>query len=190
MAQLPEEPEAQGLLALLLLSEARGSSRVSPSGELVLLADQDRSRWDRRLVAEGLALAISALREGEGRFVLQAAIAGLHTSAPSWEATDWTQVARMYDALMLSWPTPVVALNRAAAASLVPGADLREVLAELDRLAADAALQGYPYLAATRADVLGRLGRSTEARAAYDRARELTTNETARRLLERRRAAL
>ena len=141
----------------------------------MLLADQDRSRWDRPKVHEGLALATRSL-EGGGRFALQAAIAGLHMTAPSWETTDWTQVVRMYDALLLRWPSPVVALNRLAATSLVPGADLDEVLGRLDVLAQDPVLERYSYLAATRADVLSRLGRQHEARAAYDVAIELTDN--------------
>ncbi len=188
VAQLPEEPEARGLLALLLFAEARGEARLGPSGDLVLLADQDRARWNHDLAHEGLVLATQALREGNGRFVLQAAIAGLHMSAPSWETTDWPQVVRMYDALLLQWPSPVVALNRLAAASLVPGADLGDVLGQLDVLARDPTLERYAYLSATRADVLVRLGRQVEARTAYDQAIALTDNETERRFLRARRS--
>lgn len=184
--QLPDEPEPRGLLALLLFAEARGAARVDPAGDLVLLADQDRSRWDSGLVREGLALATQALAPEPGRFALQAAIAGLHMSAPSWEMTDWRQVVRMYDALLIRWPSPVVALNRVAAAGFVPGADLAQTLAELDALAAEPALERYPYLPATQADVLTRLGRSQEARAAYARALDLTDNETERRFLRGR----
>lgn len=187
---IPDEPEAQGLLALLLLSEARGAARTGPAGELVLLADQDRARWDRGLIAEGLGRATEALHRGDGRFVLQAAIAGLHASAPSWEATDWPQIVRMYDALLVRWPNPVVELNRVAATSLVPGADLGAVLDGIDRLSEDVRLRSYPYLPATRADVLARLGRGDEARAAYDRAMSLTDNEAERRFLKHRRATL
>ncbi|MGH3507944.1 MAG: RNA polymerase sigma factor [Nocardioidaceae bacterium] len=185
--QLPDEPEVAGLLALLLFAEARGPTRLGESGELVLLADQDRSRWDRRLVHEGLALAAGALDRGGGRFALQAAIAGLHMSSPSWEATDWRQVMRMYDALLTRWPSPVVELNRLAAASLVAGADLPDVLAQLDKLTIEPALATYPYLPATRADVLARLGRNTEARAAYDEALTWTDNDAERRFLLARR---
>jgi RNA polymerase sigma-70 factor (ECF subfamily) len=185
--QLPDAAEARGLLALLLLAEARGPTRLGPTGELVLLADQARSRWDLRLVHEGLTLAAEALNAGGGRFALQAAIAGLHMSAPSWEATDWRQVVRMYDALLTRWPSPVVELNRLVATSFVPGADLWQVLSELDRLAGEPALARYAYLPATRADVLSRLGCPQEARAAYDDALVRTDNEPERRFLRARR---
>jgi RNA polymerase sigma-70 factor (ECF subfamily) len=173
---------------------------------LVLLADQDRKRWDVRLLAEGVSRATAALRQGQaqgqvqgqaqgqgqghGRFALQAAIAGLHVTAPSWEETDWNQVVRMYDAMLLGWPSPIVALNRAAAHSLVPGADLSAVLAELDALGKEPALKSYAYLPAARADVLARLGRKDEAAEAYDEAIGLTANQTEERFLRRRRTAL
>jgi RNA polymerase sigma-70 factor (ECF subfamily) len=121
---------------------------------------------------------------------LQAAVAGLHVTAPSWEETDWHQVVRMYDAMLLSWPSPIVALNRAAAHSFVPGADLTAILEELDALGNDPALKTYSYLPATRADILARLSRPTEAIQAYDEAITLTANDTERRFLTRRRAAL
>jgi RNA polymerase sigma-70 factor (ECF subfamily) len=183
---MPDEPEPQALLGLLLMTEARGDARVSADGELVLLADQDRSRWNPRMLAEGVSRATAALGRGQGRFVLQAAVAGLHVTAPSWEKTDWTQVVRMYDAMLLSWPTPIVALNRAAAHSLVPGADLEAVLTELDALSKEPALASYAYLPAARADVLARLGRPTEAASAYETAITLTANETERRFLTNR----
>ena len=179
---MPDEPETAGLLALLLLTEARGKTRVGQDGELVLLADQDRGTWDGRLIAQGIDLATDALRRGEGRFTLQAAIAGLHAIAPSWDTTDWHQVARMYDALMTRWPSAVVALNRVAARSLEPGADLPRMLDELDALAAEPALREYCYLPATRADVLARLGLTSEASRAYDAALALSGNETERRV--------
>jgi RNA polymerase sigma-70 factor, ECF subfamily len=187
---MPDEPETAGLLALLLLTEARGDSRLGQDGELVLLADQDRARWDGRLIAQGIALATEALQRGEGRFALQAAIAGLHAISPSWDTTDWRQVARMYDALMASWPSPVVALNRVAARSLEPGADLATLLDELELLAYEPALRSYCYLPATRADLLWRLGRTDLAALAYDEALALSVNETERRFLQRRKAAL
>lgn len=190
VADLPGEPEVHGLLALLLFAEARRPARISPSGKLVLLADQDRSLWDRRKTTEALVRATAALKQGDGRFTLQAAIAGLHAVAPSWEATDWRQIGQMYDALALRWPNPVVALNRAAAQSLTPGADLTDVLAVLDALAADPMLDGYAYLPATRADVLARLGRRSEAQAAYDAAIAATANESEREFLRQRRSHL
>ncbi|HWD78931.1 MAG TPA: sigma-70 family RNA polymerase sigma factor [Kribbella sp.] len=183
---MPDEPEPQALLGLLLMTEARGDARVSADGELVLLADQDRSRWNGRLLAEGVSRATAALQRGSGRFALQAAVAGLHVTAPSWEKTDWQQVVRMYDAMMVSWPTPIVALNRAAAHSLVPGADLESVLAELDVLAEEPALASYAYLPATRADILTRLNRPAEAARCYEQAIDLTANETERRFLTTR----
>jgi len=187
---MPDEPEPQALLGLLLMTEARGDARVSADGELVLLADQDRSRWNGKLLAEGVARATTALQRGHGRFALQAAVAGLHVTAPSWEQTDWRQVVRMYDAMMVSWPTPIVALNRVAARSLVPGADLEAVLAELDALDKEPALAAYAYLPATRADVLTRLDRRPEAAEAYEKAIELTANETERRFLTARLTSL
>ncbi|WP_329001675.1 sigma-70 family RNA polymerase sigma factor [Kribbella sp. NBC_00709] len=183
---MPDEPEPQALLGLLLMTEARGDARVSADGELVLLADQDRSRWDAPMLAEGVSRATAALERGQGRFALQAAVAGLHVTAPSWSRTNWGQVVRMYDAMMVSWPTPIVALNRAAAHSLVPGADLDLVLAELDALSKEPALASYAYLPATRADVLTRLERPDEAGEAYRAAIALTANETERRFLTTR----
>ena len=183
---MPKEAEPQALLGLLLMTEARGDARLSEDGELVLLADQDRARWDIRMLAEGVARATTALESGQGRFALQAAVAGLHVTAPTWEKTDWGQVVRMYDAMMVSWPTPIVALNRAAALSLVPGADLDTVLAELDALRNEPALKSYAYLPAARADVLARLGRTDEAAQAYQTAITLTANETERRFLTHR----
>jgi RNA polymerase sigma-70 factor (ECF subfamily) len=191
---MPTEPEPQALLGLLQMTQARGDARISEDGELVLLADQDRSRWDVRLLAEGVARATAALQQGpghrHGRFALQAAVAGLHVTAPSWEQTDWHQVVRMYDAMLISWPSPIVALNRAAAHSLVPGADLTAVLAELDALGNEPALKSYAYLPAARADVLARLGRKEAAVEAYDEAISLTANGAEQRFLHRRRATL
>jgi RNA polymerase sigma-70 factor (ECF subfamily) len=177
---LPDEPEPQALLGLILLTEARGPARTDAEGDLVLLAHQDRSRWDRALIRQGLARTTAALRHPRrGRFALQAAVAGLHAVAPTWADTDWAQIVTTYDALMRTWPSPVVALNRAAARSQLPGADLAAVLREID----DLALDGYPYLPAARADVLARLGRAEEAAAAYAEALALTTNPVERRYL-------
>lgn len=187
---LPDQPEPRGLLALLLLNQARVGARLDAGGDLVLLPDQDRSLWDQQMIDEGVALATSALRTAPGRFTLQAAIAGLHAVAPCWEATDWRQVSLMYDALMSGWPSPVVALNRVAARSLLPGPDLAALLEELDALAEDGALRRYSYLPAVRADVLARLGRPVQAAAAYDEALALCDNHAERRFLVCRRERL
>lgn len=187
VALLPGEPEPRALLGLMLLTEARGSTRTGGDGELVLLPDQDRSGWDRGLIREGLALVTVALRAGpDGRFALQAGVAGLHAVAPSWAETDWAQILTTYDALLRVWPSPVVALNRAVARGRLPGADPAAVLAEIDALAPE--LGNYPYLPAARADLLARLGRSGEAATAYDDALARTGNPVERRFLARRRA--
>jgi predicted RNA polymerase sigma factor len=179
---MPDEPEVLGLLALLLLTEARRPARVGPSGELVVLAEQDRSRWNRELIAEGHALVRRCLRRNRpGPYQLQAAINAVHTDGPS---TDWTQVLALYDQLLAQNPSPVVALNRAVAVAEVHGPAL--ALATIEHLD----LPGYHLLPATRADFLTRLGRTAEAIAAYDEAIALAGNETERTFLEARRARL
>jgi RNA polymerase sigma-70 factor (ECF subfamily) len=181
-ALMPDEPEVLGLLALLLLTEARRPARVGPSGELVTLAEQDRSLWNRDLIREGHDLVRRCLRRDRpGPYQLQAAINAVHTDGP---ATDWTQVLALYDQLLLHGPTPVVALNRAVAVAEVhgPGPALAAI-ADLD-------LPGYHLLPATRADLLARLGRIAEALAAYDEAIALATNQTERAFLQHRRAGL
>jgi len=179
---MPDEPEALGLLALLLLSEARRPARVGPRGELVTLAEQDRSLWDRQLIAEGHDLVRRCLRRNRpGPYQLQAAINAVHTDG---DATDWTQVLALYDQLLAQTPTPIVALNRAVAVAEVHGP--AAALAAVEGLE----LPGYHLLPATRADLLARLGRSTEARAAYDEAIALAGNHTERAFLEGRRAGL
>ncbi|WP_088315365.1 RNA polymerase sigma factor [Kineosporia sp. R_H_3] len=181
---MPDEPEVLGLLALMLLTQARAGARVADDGTPVLLPDQDRSRWDRSLVAEGQALVRACLRRGApGPYQVQAAIAAVHSDAPSGDATDWRQVLDLYDLLLRLTPTPVVALNRAVAVLHVEGPQ-----AALD------ALDGLPLdrlhlFHATRADVLARLGRARDARAAYDRALALATNGAERRFLRGRRDA-
>ena len=184
-ALMPDEREVRGLLALLLLTDARRQARTGPDGELLLLADQDRSRWDRAAIAEGTALVPAALRGGRpGRFALQAAIAALHDEAASYAVTDWRQIVQLYGELLRAWPSPVVALNRAAAVAMAdgPAAGLAEI-AELER---DGRLAGYRYLPAAKADLLRRLGRGQEAAAAYRAALGLTGNQAERDFLTRR----
>jgi len=182
---LPDDADVAGLLALILLTDARRDTRVDAAGDLVLLADQDRSRWDRAEIAQGIALVKEALRRRPpGRFALQAAIAAVHAESPSWEATDWDEVVALYGVLAEVWPSPVVALNRAVAVGFARGPEAG--LAELDALAAEPQLAGYGYLAASRADFLRRLGRAADARTAYEEALALTDNDVERRFLERR----
>jgi RNA polymerase sigma-70 factor, ECF subfamily len=182
---MPDEREVRGLLALLLLTDARRSTRAGPDGRLLLLADQDRSRWDRAAIAEGMALVPQALRGGQpGRFALQAAIAALHAEAGSYEATDWPQIVQLYEALLKVWRSPVVALNRAVALAMAqgPAAGLAEI-AELER---DGRLAEYRYLPAAKADLLRRLGRREEAARAYQAALVLTENAAEQEFLARR----
>ena len=185
VALLPDEPEATGLLALMLLHDARRDARTGPSGELILLDAQDRSRWDQARIAEGTALIARAQRAGRpGPYQLQAAIAALHDAAATSEATDWPQIAALYLALARRDPSPVVRLNLAAAVAMAEGPDLG--LAMMDGIAAEGSLDEYPYLHAARADLLRRLGRRSEAAAAYRRARDLTVNTAERTFLEER----
>jgi predicted RNA polymerase sigma factor len=186
---LPGDADVAGLLALLLLTDSRRATRMDERGHLVLLADQDRSRWDRAAIAEGCALAKEALRSpSPGRFPLEAAIAAVHAEAPTWELTDWPQIVGLYDALLARWPSPVVALNRAVAVSFAAGPEAG--LAELDSLGALDQLAGYAYLPAARADALRRLGRDAQARDAYQEALLLTDNDVERSYLSGRLAAL
>jgi RNA polymerase sigma-70 factor (ECF subfamily) len=182
---LPAESEARALLALMLLTAARRDARVDAAGEMVLLEDQDRSRWDRGELREGLALVEAALRAGPpGAYALQAAIAGVHARAARAAETDWQEIAALYAVLRTANPSGVVALNHAAAVAMAegPAAGLRL----MDALAADGSLAGYHLLPAARADLLRRLGRMSEAAAAYREALALVGNETDRRFLERR----
>jgi predicted RNA polymerase sigma factor len=186
---LPSDPDVAGLLALVLLTDARRETRVGADGRLLLLEEQDRNRWDRSAITEGLALVREALRSRPpGRFALQAAIAAVHAEAPSWPDTDWREVVALYDLLRDRWPSPVVALNRAVAVGLAEGAAAG--LAELRPLLDEPQLARYPYLAAARADFLRRLGRVEEARSAYEEALLLTDNEVERRFLADRLDAL
>jgi RNA polymerase sigma-70 factor (ECF subfamily) len=182
---MPGEPEVMGLLALMLLAEARRPARVTPQGDLVLLADQDRGRWDRALIAEGQALVRTCLRLGRpGPYQLQAAVNAVHSDAPSAAATDWGQILQLYDQLVAIAPGPVVALNRAVAVAEVEGP--AAALALADRLDLD----GYYLYHAIRADLLRRLGRDAEAARAYDAAIARAGNAAEREFLRRRRQAV
>ncbi|MFE9436115.1 RNA polymerase sigma factor [Streptomyces sp. NPDC006640] len=182
---MPDEPEALGLLALMLLIEARRPARTSGDGDLVLLADQDRSRWDRGLIAEGQDLVRRCLRRNRpGPYQIQAAVNAVHSDAPTAGATDWDQIRRLYDQLMALAPSPVVALNRAVAVAETEGPGTALALVE------DLDLAGYPAFHAVRADLLRRLGRTGEAVEAYDAAVALTESAPERAHLERVRAAL
>jgi RNA polymerase sigma-70 factor (ECF subfamily) len=183
-ALMPDEREALGLLALLVLTAARRATRTSDDGQLVLLADQDRSRWDRSAIHQGRAMVLDALRGGRpGRFVLQAAIAALHAESPSYADTDWWQIVGLYDLLLQAWPSPVVGLNRAAAVSMASGPEAG--LAALDELDTGA-IANYVYLPATRADLLRRMGRMAESAVEYRAALSLADNEAERAFLQGR----
>ncbi|WP_327137936.1 RNA polymerase sigma factor [Streptomyces sp. NBC_01340] len=182
---MPDEPEALGLLALMLLVESRRPARTTPDGDLVLLPDQDRSRWDRHLITEGQTLVRRCLcRERPGPYQIQAAINAVHSDAPTAAATDWGQILQLYDQLAALAPSPVVALNRAVAVAEVDGPE--QALALVDALDLD----GYHAFHAVRADLLRRLGRTVEAVRAYEAAIALTDSAPERAYLERARAAL
>ncbi|MEV4108559.1 sigma-70 family RNA polymerase sigma factor [Nonomuraea sp. NPDC049695] len=182
---MPDEREVWGLLALLLVTDARRGTRVDADGRLLRLEDQDRSLWDRSAMAEAHDLIVDGLRGGRpGRYVLQAAIASLYAEAPSYDQTDWPQIVTLYDELLSVWPSPVVALNRTVAVSMVSGpAQALEEVAELEK---DGRLARYQYLPAIKADLLHRLGRSEEASIAYRQALELTANDAEREFLAER----
>ena len=185
LVELLPEPEALGLLALMLLHESRRIARTSATGELVLLDDQDRALWSREYIAEGQALVERALSSRRfGPYALQAAIAAVHAEAPRAAATDWAQIAGLYDVLARADPSPVVELNRAAAVAMRDGPAAG--LALIDALLARGDLADYHLAHSARADLLRRLGRSTEARAAYELALGLTRQAPERRFLERR----
>ena len=182
---MPDEPEVWGLLALLLLTEARRRARTGPDGSLVLLADQDRGRWDRALLAEGAGLVRACLlRNRPGPYQIQAAISAVHSDAPTAAQTDWGQILALYDQLITMSPTPVVALNRSVAVAELHGPS--EALAIVDKLDLD----DYHLFHSTRADLLRRLGRRDDARAAYDAAIALTANRAEQSFLRRRRDSL
>lgn len=189
MAQLLPEPEVLGLLALMLLNESRRPARTSPSGDLILLQDQDRSLWDRPQIVEGIGLVERALASrGFGPYCLQAAIAAVHAEAPEAGATDWAQIVGLYDLLLRMEPSPVIELNRAVALAMRDGPEAG--LAIVDALLARGELDDYRLAHAARADLCRRLGRGIEARAAYQRALQLTRSGPERRFLENRLAEL
>jgi RNA polymerase sigma-70 factor (ECF subfamily) len=186
---VPNDVEVTGLLALFLLVDARRDSRTSAAGRLLLLPEQDRTRWSSRLIAEGEALVIESLRRGPPtRYAVEAAIAAVHATAPSWDETDWTEIVGLYDVLLRLWPSPVVALNRAVAVGLRDGPQAG--LDALDPLLDEPALAAYGYLSAARADFLRRLRRWDAAAAAYEEALALGDNEVERAFLTERLASV
>jgi RNA polymerase sigma-70 factor (ECF subfamily) len=180
---MPDEHEIRGLLALLVVTTARQATRVGSDGHPIRLEEQDRTLWDRQAISDARDLIDEGLRFGRPeKYVLQAAIALVHAQAPSYEETDWASVVRLYDELMVAWPTPIVALNRAVAVSMASGPEFAlEVVEALD---AQGELSSYHYLPAIKADLLRRVGRIEEARREQRRAIELTANESERAYLE------
>jgi RNA polymerase sigma-70 factor (ECF subfamily) len=177
---MSDEPEVAGLLALLLLTESRRASRIRPDGSLALLGEQDRSRWDRSLIEEGQRIVRACLRRNHaGPYQLQAAINAVHVDAPTIDQTDWSQIVALYDHLLALAPTPIVALNRAIAIGEVHGA--ATALALVDELDLD----NYQPFHATRADLLRRLNRNSEAAAAYERAAAMAPTDAEREFLTR-----
>lgn len=185
LIELLPEPEAMGLLALMLLHDSRRAARTSPTGDLILLENQDRALWNRGQITEGVSLVARALSSGQvGPYTIQAAIAAAHAQAPSSAATDWTQIVSLYDLLMQAEPSPVVELNRAVAVAMrdSPLAGLTLI----DTILARGDLGNYHLIHAARADLCRRLGRTAESRVSYERALSLTQQEPERRFLERR----
>jgi RNA polymerase sigma-70 factor, ECF subfamily len=185
---MPAEPEVAGLLALMLIQDSRRDARIDERGDMILLADQDRSLWDREEIAEGLGLIdaamgrLRALRaSAPGPYAVQAAIAAEHARAPEPGATDWMRIRRMYDWLAIVEPSPVVELNRAVAIAMSDGPE--RGLAAMDGIEG---LESYQHYHSARADLLARLGRREESTAAYERALELASNPVEQRFLERR----
>jgi RNA polymerase sigma-70 factor (ECF subfamily) len=185
MLMLPQPPgEATGLLALMLLQDSRRDARLDEKGDLVILEEQDRSRWNQEQIAEALPLVEEALRDGLGPYAIQAAIAAVHCGSARAEDTDWRQIVGLYGLLERLQPSPIISLNRAVAVAMAEGPE--PGLGIIDELAATGALDGYHLLHAARADLLRRSGNAGEAAKSYGRALELVTNESERRFLERR----
>ncbi len=186
---LPDDPGVSGLLALLLLSDSRRDARVSDDGALILLEDQDRSKWDHDAMREGIALVRQSLtHRPPSRFALMAAIAAVHAQAPSFSETDWGEIVSIYDVLRSTWPSPVVVLNRAVAVGFARGPHAG--LAALDELSNDPFLAQYAYFESARADFLVRVGNRAQAGASYERALQLSENEVERKFLQDRLKAL
>jgi RNA polymerase sigma-70 factor, ECF subfamily len=186
-ALMPDEPEALGLLALLLLTESRRTARTAPDGSIILLADQDRAAWDHALIGEGQAIVRECLRRNSpGQYQIQAAINAAHSDAPSAAATDWSQIVQLYDQLLVITPSPVVALNRAIALAELEGPE--PALALVDPLALD--LDTYHLFHVTRGELLARCHRYDEAGREYERALALATNTTEHALIEKKRQSL
>jgi RNA polymerase sigma-70 factor (ECF subfamily) len=182
---LPDDAEVTSLLALILLTDSRRGARVGSNGEFLALADQDRSKWHRDAIDEGLVLVGESIRRGRpGRFTLMAAIAAVHSSAAHWDETDWSEIVGLYDLLLDAWPSPVVALNRAVALSFAEGP--LAGLEAIDALSTEPQLSTYPYLAAARGDCLERLERFAEARESFEEAAMLTENDVERDFLRLR----
>jgi RNA polymerase sigma-70 factor (ECF subfamily) len=185
LSLMPDEREVRGLIALLLFSEARSPARTDPNGDLVLLENQDRTLWNAKLIDTADRILRDAIRGVRpGRYVLQAAIAGIHTTSPSWTETDWHELLVLYDALLEIWPSPVVELNRIAVLAMAesPSAGLDA----LARIVGDPRLSGYHYLPTLQADLLRRVGRYSDAAASYQLAHEMADNATERRFLQKR----
>lgn len=182
---MPDEREVWGLLALLLVIDARRATRVDARGRVLRLEEQDRSLWDQAAIAEAHGLVVDGLRGGRpGRYVLQAAIASVHAEAPTYDQTDWPQILALYDELLAVWPSPVVALNRTVAVAMVSGH--AQALADVEELERDGRLAEYRYLPAIKADLLQRLGRTDSASLAYQQALQLATNKAEREFLAER----
>jgi len=185
LAELEPEPEVIGLLALMLLQESRRAARTSPTGELILLEHQDRSLWNREQIAEGVALLEQALKSRRfGPYTLQAAIAAVHAEAASVAATDWQQIVALYDQLARMQPSPVVHLNRAVAVAMRDGPEAG--LAQIEAVLEQGELANYYLAHSARADMYRRLGRTAEARSAYEKALALTQQEPERQFLQER----
>jgi RNA polymerase sigma factor (sigma-70 family) len=184
-ALLNDDAGVAGLLALIVLTDARHKTRTGLDGTLLLLSEQDRTQWDAKAIREGIDLVHEALGHSPtGRFALMAAVAAVHAEAASWEETDWTEIIALYDMLLVSWPSPVVALNRAVAVGIARGPEAG--LRALEQLGPESQLSDYNYLASTRADFLRQLDRRDEARAAYLEALTQCENDVERAFLERR----